>query len=68
MWAGILPSVALATVPTGSPTDKAVEVVGDFTPGIFLRGTAESISWNFNGAALPAGMTVFCGAVWTEQG
>jgi hypothetical protein len=43
-----------------------IDFVKDFGRPIVLRGVAESIVWNFNGAAVPAGMTVQCGGVWTE--
>jgi membrane protein implicated in regulation of membrane protease activity len=34
---------------------------------LVLRGTAEGLSLNFNGAALPAGLSMTVGVMWTEE-
>jgi hypothetical protein len=34
---------------------------------ILLRGASEQVGLNFNGAAVPAGMSVGCGFTWSEE-
>lgn len=56
---------APATATFSTPTH-----VWDFETGlqkpIILRGVAQSLAVNFNGAALPAGLSVTCTIVWQE--
>jgi hypothetical protein len=38
-----------------------------FGKPMHLRGVAEGLAWNFNGVAIPAGMTVIAGVQFTEE-
>ncbi len=58
--------------PTTTSATQAYVVI-DFTStgltssGIVLRGAAQGLAFNFNGAALPTGLNVNCTYEWTEE-
>lgn len=63
LWAGRVPSPAPATAGIGNPN---IIVSFDRGPNPKLSGVAQSISWNFGGAALPTGLSVIAFVWWTE--
>ncbi len=65
VWAGHVSSAAPASVGVGSSivTVDFIQLLGK---PITLRGVAEVLAWNFNGAALPTGLSVIAGVIWTE--
>lgn len=64
LWTGRVASPAPATAPAG---DLERAVFADTRTGVPLRGVTESLSWNFAGAALPAGLSVQASVWWTEN-
>ena len=44
-----------------------VDLVDMFGQPLVLRGVAQSLALNFNGAALPVGLTVMAYVQWTEE-
>lgn len=67
---GTLDAVKLTTPATGALINNVYEF--DFTrsgltQGVVLRGVAQVLALNFNGAALPGGLSVDCTVIWTEE-
>lgn len=63
IWSGRLSSPAPATTGVGN-----VNVVLDLNrPGILLAGAGDVLAFNFNGAALPAGLSVSAWFAWYEE-
>ena len=57
-----------ATAPGSSSATYYEPHLWDFTNNpVVLRGTAEGLAINFNGAALPAGLSVDATYTWTEE-
>jgi hypothetical protein len=57
---------------TPAPGTLTTPYIFDFTndgidQGIVLRGTAQQLSLNFNGAALPGGLSITCNIDWSEE-
>lgn len=57
---------------TPVPGTLATPYIFDFTndgidQGIVLRGTAQQLALNFNGAALPSGLSITCNIDWSEE-
>ena len=63
VWGGRVPSPAPATV-IGANVLQAITF--DRTNGA-LTGTADVLAWNFNGAVLPAGLSVVAYFWWIEN-
>lgn len=62
IWSGVVASPAPATATTSLLGQRL-----DFDkPGLTL-GPTDLLAWNFNGAALPTGLSVRCTIAWTEQ-
>jgi hypothetical protein len=66
IWAGRVTSPAPATAGIGQ-LGITIDFVYQFGKPIILHGAGESLNWNFNGAALPSGLAVLAGFVWTEE-
>lgn len=62
VWSGRVPAPTPATAGIGNPN---VQVVFSF-PNLKLSGANDVLAWNFNGAALPAGLSVTAYFWWTE--
>lgn len=64
IWSGRVAAPAPATA-VGN-TEKIIELssMGQLAT---LTGTTDVLAWNFNGAALPAGLSITPWVVWTEQ-
>lgn len=63
VWSGRIAAPAPATA-VGN-TEKIIELsMGTFAT---LVGTADVLAWNFNGVALPAGLSLTPWVMWTEQ-
>lgn len=67
MWAGKLDSPAITTTSIGGMVGMMLDFSALFGQPITLNGTAEAVAFNFNGAALPAGLSVMCTAMWSES-
>ena len=61
-WVGTVESPSVVTLPGTKKTD----ITFGFGP-IVLRGASESLALNFNGVALPVGMSVQCSFEWVER-
>jgi len=49
-------------------SDTIIWDFDDFQTGpVILRGTGQVLAVNFNGAALPAGLSLLCSITWTEE-
>jgi len=58
----------LSAAPAGVSNDNIIWDFDDYqTTPIYLRGISQSLCINFNGAALPAGLSIHCAATWTEE-
>lgn len=66
IWSGKINSPAAGTAGIGGYVGLQVDFTRLFGKPIILRGVAESINWNFNGVALPAGLSVLGGFTWVE--
>lgn len=68
VWTGRLSSPLVTTAGAGNPI---IEVpTSDGRSGgqpLVLTGTGDVLAWNFNGVALPAGLSVTAYVWWTEQ-
>ena len=62
LWSGRIPSPAPATAL--AMTEKCLF---DGREAVILTGTTDVLAWNFNGAALPAGLSVQASVWWTES-
>jgi hypothetical protein len=65
-------SIIRVSVPLAVTADPRYPMMVDFTmrgllPGVVLRGTAQELHLNFNGAALPAGLTLTASWCWAEE-
>ena len=65
-WAGYIASPAPATAAIGDYVQQ-VDFIALFGQPLVLRGVAQVLAWNFDGAALPAGLAVIGGVTWTEE-
>ena len=60
--------LSAVSAPASSSATAYIPYVFDFTNNsIVLRGVAECLALNFNGAALPAGLSVNSSIEWTEE-
>lgn len=66
VWGGRINSPAAATAGIGGFVGHQIDFVRLFGKPLMLRGTGESLAINFNGAALPTGMTCLGGFTWYE--
>jgi hypothetical protein len=66
VWGGRLDSPAPATAGIGGFVGTFIDFTRLYGKPHMLRGTGESLGINFNGAALPAGMTCLGGFTWFE--
>ena len=66
VWGGYLDSPAVATAGIGGFIGIIIDFSRIYGKPLLLRGTGESLAINFNGAALPAGMTCLGGFTWFE--
>lgn len=66
IWIGRVPSPAAATVGTGI-TEMVVDFGLLYGHPVVLRGTSEVLALNFNGAALPTGLSVVAWVEFTEE-
>lgn len=63
VWSGSVAAPATATA-VGN-TEKIIELsMGTFAT---LSGTTDVLAWNFNGVALPSGLSIAPWVMWTEQ-
>jgi hypothetical protein len=61
-------NVLSSSLAPGTSGTAYVPYVFDFTNNpIVLRGATQGIALNFNGAALPAGLSINCNIMWTEE-
>lgn len=67
VWGGRIDSPAAATTGTGIAGGIEVDFVLMHGSTITLRGTGEVLTWDFNDAALPTGMTCCCWVEWQEE-
>ncbi len=63
VWSGYVDSPA----PAGQGSGIEVDFVDMFGQPLTLLSASEVLAWNFNGAALPAGLSVMAYAVWYES-
>ncbi len=63
VWNGWVNSPAVA----GQGSGIEVDFIDMFGQPLTLLSIAEVLAWNFNGAALPAGLSVLAYAVWYES-
>jgi hypothetical protein len=63
IWSGWVNSPAVA----GQGSGIEIDFMDMFGQPLTLLSTAEVLAWNFNGAALPAGLSVMAYAVWYES-
>lgn len=66
-WSGFISSPAPATAGIGGIMGAFVDFPDSLGKPITLRSTSDVLAWNFNGAALPAGLSVRAGVIWTEE-
>jgi len=66
VWGGRVDSPAAATAGIGGFIGAQIDFTRLFGKPILLRGAGESLAINFNGAALPTGMTCLGGFTWFE--
>lgn len=64
-----LQAIKLLTPQSTSTTQPqyVIDFTSGLSQGVVLRGTAEGLALNFNGAALPTGLNVACTFEWTEE-
>jgi len=67
VWSGKINSPAAATAGIGGLQGIVLDFVDMFGQPICLRGTAQGLVWNFNGAGLPAGLSLLIWCQWTEE-
>lgn len=67
VFIGKIDSPGITTTGTGILGGLVVDFVGTSGSPIVLRGTGEVLSWNFNNAALPAGLSVTAWIEWLEE-
>ena len=67
LWAGWLNSPKAATAGVGGLQGIELDFESMLGQPIALLSTAEVLSWNFNGAALPSGLSVLAWALWAES-
>lgn len=65
-WGGFVGSPAAASVIAGN-VGFFIDFVEDLGKPIILRSTSDVLAWNFNGAALPAGLSIRAGVRFTEE-
>lgn len=67
IWTGKINSPAPGTAGIGGDIGTCVDFSALYGQPVVLRGTGQVLSWNFNLAALPAGLSVHCAMTWTEE-
>jgi len=67
VWSGHVDSPAVATAGIGGLIGVAVDFLALYGQPVRLRGITEVLAWNFNNAALPAGLSVLAYAVFSER-
>jgi hypothetical protein len=68
----VIGTVRATKIFTPIPGTLTTPYIFDFTndgidQGIVLRGTAQQLALNFNGAALPSGLSITCNIDWSEE-
>jgi hypothetical protein len=66
VWGGRIDSPAPATAGIGGFVGAMVDFNRLYGKPLILRGAGQALAWNFNGVALPAGMTALGGFTWFE--
>lgn len=66
-WSGFVNSPAPATAGVGGLIGSFVDFPDSLGKPITLRSTSDVLTWNFGAAALPAGLSVRAGVIWTEE-
>lgn len=66
-WSGYVNSPAVTTAGIGGTLGVFVDFPDSLGKAITLRATSDVLSWNFAGVALPAGLIVRAGVLWTEE-
>lgn len=68
VWSGYVNSPAPATAGVAGQgfLGVSLDFVALFGKPIILADATQQLAWNFAGAALPAGLSVFCQALWAE--
>jgi hypothetical protein len=66
VWEGFVGSPALSTPGVGDIVQEVnfLDMVGQ---PLSLLSVNDVLAWNFNGAALPPGLSVLCYAIWYEK-
>lgn len=67
VWTGKINSPAPATAGIGGLCGIELDFVDMFGQPLCLRGTTQQLALNFNGAALPAGLSMLIWCQWTEE-
>lgn len=63
LWSGRIVSPA----PASATLDQVEKIIGDLRSAmVLLSGITDVLAWNFNGAALPTGLSVQAWVWWTE--
>ena len=65
-WSGWVNSAAVASVADGTQSGVALDFLTIMSQPIALLSASETLAWNFNGAALPAGLSVLAWVLWAE--
>lgn len=66
-WSGFINSPAPATVGIGGLMGAFVDFPDSLGKPITLRSISDVLTWNFGAVALPAGLSVRAGVIWTEE-
>lgn len=67
LWAGWLNSPKAATAGVGGLQGIEIDFETMIGQPIALLSAAETLAWNFNGAALPTGLSVLAWVLWAEM-
>ena len=66
LWSGKIDAPAPATAGVGQ-IHQVVNFTDLYGQPVVLRGVNEMVTWSFNAAALPSGLSVTCAFTWTEE-
>lgn len=66
LWSGWLDSPKITTAGTGGLQGLELDFISMYGQPIALLSTAQVLSWSFNGAALPTGLSVLAWVQWFE--
>ncbi|HYE70509.1 MAG TPA: hypothetical protein VD932_03195 [Aquabacterium sp.] len=67
LWSGHVTSPAPATAEADGYTGTVIDLCELFGKPVTLRGTGQVLAISFEGAALPAGLSVLFGCTWSER-